>query len=397
MDPAAENTNKRAASPFPEKDATAEGGEAASKRQAVEEPSTGEPKPAAEGAEGGGEAKPAAGEDAAPAQATNIDTETVIVRAIVLSAHTGTIIGKGGATISWIRTQSQAKVNISDADRSQQIDERIVTVTGTCAAVFRAFSFICDKIRESQQQQAQTTPNADAATVTIRLAIPNIQAGAIIGKKGAKIKEIRDATQANINVETDMLPNSTERCCIVSGSVEPVAQSIFHIACTLLQVPAKGHTQPYNPGGGGGFQGGGNRGGYQGGGQQQQMGGYGGQGGFQQQGFPQPGGYGGQRGPGGYGGGGGGGQPGYGAPQIQQSLNVSNEVVGAIIGRAGSKINEIRQTSGAQVKIADKVPGAVERTIIMSGTPEAVQMAQYLIQTRMQEAMMAQMSGGQVS
>ena len=50
MDPAAENTNKRAASPFPEKDATAEGGEAASKRQAVEEPSTGEPKPAAEGA-----------------------------------------------------------------------------------------------------------------------------------------------------------------------------------------------------------------------------------------------------------------------------------------------------------------------------------------------------------
>ena len=49
MDPA-ENTNKRAASPFPEKDATDEGGEAASKRQAVEEPSTGEPKPAAEGA-----------------------------------------------------------------------------------------------------------------------------------------------------------------------------------------------------------------------------------------------------------------------------------------------------------------------------------------------------------
>ena len=36
------------------------------------------------------------------------------------------------------------------------------------------------------------------------------------------------------------------------SGVEPVAQSIFHIACTLLQVPAKGHTQPYNPGGGGG-------------------------------------------------------------------------------------------------------------------------------------------------
>ena len=72
------------------------------------------------------------------------------------------------------------------------------------------------------------------------------------------------------------------------------------------------------------------------------------------------------------------------------------QVVGAIIGKGGSKIREIRQLSQAQIKIADNIPGTTERMITMSGTPEAVQMAHYLIQTRMQEAVMANAMGTQV-
>lgn len=102
----------------------------------------------------------------------------------------------------------------------------------------------------------------------------------------------------------------------------------------------------------------------------------------------------------GYGGPGGGGygapRPGAGyaaAPTTTQQLAVPNDIAGAIIGRGGAKINEIRTLSQAQVKIAERVPGAVERTITMTGTPEAVQMALYLIQTRMQEATMANAMG----
>jgi predicted RNA-binding protein YlqC (UPF0109 family) len=49
--------------------------------------------------------------------------ETVTVRAICQGKHAGSIIGKGGQTISWIRQQSQAKVNISD---QSPVDERCV-------------------------------------------------------------------------------------------------------------------------------------------------------------------------------------------------------------------------------------------------------------------------------
>lgn len=38
--------------------------------------------------------------------------------------------------------------------------------------------------------------------------------------------------------------------------------------------------------------------------------------------------------------------------------------------------------SQAQIKIADNVPGSTDRIVTVSGTPEAVQLAHYLIQQR---------------
>mmetsp|Transcript_8451 Transcript_8451/g.21615 ORF Transcript_8451/g.21615 Transcript_8451/m.21615 type:complete len:398 (+) Transcript_8451:73-1266(+) len=320
---------------------------------------------------------------AAAAPQTNVLTETVTVRAICQGKHAGSIIGKGGQTISWIRQQSQAKVNISD---QSPVDERVVSATGTAEEIFRAFSFICDKLREAALAD-QPPPDASAPEVSLRLAIPNTQAGAIIGKAGAKIKEIRDATGAVINMDKEVLPGSTERACSVAGTTVAVSQSIFHIACTMIQVPVRGSNVPYNPGAGAPPA--------------MPYGGYGAPG----YGAPRPGAYGAPA-PGAYGG-----YPGYGAPaagaygarppgaygaaagQTTQQLAVPNDIAGAIIGRGGAKINEIRTLSQAQVKIAERVPGAVERTITMTGTPEAVQMALYLIQTRMQEATMANAMG----
>ena len=72
--------------------------------------------------------------------------------------------------------------------------------------------------------------------------------------------------------------------------------------------------------------------------------------------------------------------------------------MGCIIGKGGSRINEIRSLSGAQIKIsqgikeerieeseegsdAPLVPPQ-ERKIIISGTPEEISLASYLINLR---------------
>ncbi len=50
--------------------------------------------------------------------------------------------------------------------------------------------------------------------MTIKFMIPNSRMGSVIGKGGAKIKEIQDASGARLNASEGMLPGSTEvpRC-----------------------------------------------------------------------------------------------------------------------------------------------------------------------------------------
>lgn len=100
------------------------------------------------------------------------------------------------------------------------------------------------------------------------------------------------------------------------------------------------------------------------------------------------------------GGGGGGPPPGPPPPaphnppqQLQtQQIYIPNDLVGCIIGKGGSKINEIRHMSASQIKIME--PGAVgvgmngapapaggegERLVVITGQPANIQMAVQLL------------------
>lgn len=56
----------------------------------------------------------------------------------------GSIIGKKGEIVKRFREESGAKINISDGS----CPERIVTVTGSTNAIFKAFTLICKKFEE---------------------------------------------------------------------------------------------------------------------------------------------------------------------------------------------------------------------------------------------------------
>lgn len=55
------------------------------------------------------------------------------------------------------------------------------------------------------------------------------------------------------------------------------------------------------------------------------------------------------------------------------------QLIGSIIGRQGTKINEIRQVSGAQIKIGSQLDGTSDRHVTITGTPISINLAQYLI------------------
>merc|ERR550532_540667 len=91
-------------------------------------------------------------------------------------------------------------------------------------------------------------------------------------------------------------------------------------------------------------------------------------------------------------------------PQSSQQtheMTVPNELIGCIIGKGGSKIAEIRQLSGAMIRISNcedrESGGNMDRTITITGNAESVALAQYLINMRisMETAAMGGMAGFQ--
>lgn len=69
----------------------------------------------------------------------------------------------------------------------------------------------------------------------------------------------------------------------------------------------------------------------------------------------------------------------------QHEMTVPNDLIGCIIGKGGTKIAEIRQISGAMIRISnceEREGGNTDRTITISGNPDSVALAQYLINMR---------------
>jgi poly(rC)-binding protein 3/4 len=307
---------------------------------------------------------------------------TITLRFLVNSREAGSIIGKKGDNVKKLREESGAKVSISDSSSI----ERIASVTGSSGQVVKAFNMICDKFEEDTRRQDSS---ADSSySVTFRLIVPNVCCGSLIGKSGANIKELRELTGASVQVANDMLPNSTERSVTISGTTHAVMQCIQRLCSIVAESKPSTSVIPYQPQLSsaaltGMFNGGGM-------GVRPQMGGMSNMGGNRggmskgpsQQGimgdvpplFSTPpnlfsGNYPAMLG-------------GFTSSRSQtQEIIVPNEIVGTIIGKQGSTINEIRQHSQAMVKIADAEEGSKDRKVIITGSPAGISAATYLINT----------------
>ena len=127
------------------------------------------------------------------------------------------LFGFDGVLLGQLRQQTGANIGITDGDSH----EYVLCIGGSIEIIFKAFSLVCRKLWDFLT--GIYGPNHQRP-LTLRLAVPSSQCGSIIGKQGSKVKEIRDLTQAIIQVSQESLPDSTERCVDVSGSGEACLQ-----------------------------------------------------------------------------------------------------------------------------------------------------------------------------
>ncbi|XP_060108782.1 poly(rC)-binding protein 2 isoform X23 [Heteronotia binoei] len=308
---------------------------------------------------------------------------TLTIRLLMHGKEVGSIIGKKGESVKKMREESGARINISEGN----CPERIITLAGPTNAIFKAFAMIIDKLEEDISSSMTNSTASSRPPVTLRLVVPASQCGSLIGKGGCKIKEIRESTGAQVQVAGDMLPNSTERAITIAGIPQSIIECVKQICVVMLESPPKGVTIPYRPKPSSSpviFAGG----------QAYTI-----QGQYaipqpdltklhqlamQQSHFPMSHGNTGFSGvesssPDG--------KSYWGldasAQTTSHELTIPNDLIGCIIGRQGAKINEIRQMSGAQIKIANPVEGSTDRQVTITGSAASISLAQYLINVRL--------------
>eukprot|EP00057_Strongylocentrotus_purpuratus_P012396 XP_011666870.1 PREDICTED: heterogeneous nuclear ribonucleoprotein K-like isoform X1 [Strongylocentrotus purpuratus] len=331
------------------------------------------------------------------------DQSQVTFRLLVSSNKAGGVIGKGGQNIKRLRSEYNATVNIPDSSGPDRVLQIVANSRENGLDIIKE---LIPLIRE--EVSPFSDGEADPYTTTLSVLVQTSQVGAIIGRGGSKIKELRQSTETKVKVLQECLPYSTERRVQINGAPDAVLLAIGEIYVTCSEAPIKGSVLLYDPsqqdpsggygwnqGGFGDSMGGGRGGmgmrggrgmGMRGGRGMGMRGGRGGRvgGGGQQGGNPIFG-SGGQA----YGGGGaygsGGNDGGFAGEATTTQVTIPNDLVGAVIGRGGERIRNIRSRSQAEIEIANPLPEAEDRVITIRGTQEQVSHAQFLLQNCIQQ------------
>ncbi|CBF77283.1 hypothetical protein AN4546.2 [Aspergillus nidulans FGSC A4] len=298
------------------------------------------------------------------------------LRAIVSSKEAGVIIGKAGKNVADLRDETGVKAGVSKVVPG--VHDRVLTVTGALSGTARAYALVAKGLLEGAPQMGMGGIVSNNGTHPIRLLISHNQMGTIIGRQGLKIKHIQDASGVRMVAQKEMLPQSTERIVEVQGTPEGIEKAIWEIGKCLIDDWQRGTgTILYNPAvrssvGSGSIQhNGGNSDSYNsrpynrtgnGADFSDQSGGYGRRSNpdTSNRGYPlvtEDG------------------------EEIQtQNISIPADMVGCIIGRGGTKITEIRRSSGARISIA-KAPHdeTGERMFTIMGSAQANEKALYLL------------------
>lgn len=114
--------------------------------------------------------------------------------------------------------------------------DRVLSITGTTTATSHAFSIIAQTILDNPLNPS-TAPlqSPPSATTAIRLLISHNLMGSVIGRQGIKIKQIQDTSGVRMVASKELLPQSTERIVEVQGTVESIHLAINDIALCLLE------------------------------------------------------------------------------------------------------------------------------------------------------------------
>lgn len=257
---------------------------------------------------------------------TNADA-LINYRVLVSAKEAGCLIGQNGKVIDSIREETNTKAGISRLIAGTH--ERILTVSGKLDDCAKALSYFAQALLGSSIEtynyfplkQLSSTPCVEHETTILRLLIPNSQMGTLIGAKGARIQQIQHNFGISMIASKSFLPGSNERLVELQGTVDDLYDALRIISRCLIEdfSSSVGTTTYYVP------------------------------------------------------------KSHQSTRKSTATISFPNDMVGALIGKNGSRIQGVRKVSGAMIGIGEAVEGSDERVFTITGTQQAVEKAKLLL------------------
>jgi RNA-binding protein Nova len=263
---------------------------------------------------------------------------------------------------------------------SPEGQDRILLVSGTVNQLLTALHLVLSKLK-AEPGALRAVQAKDGEAIQLRMLVHSRLCGTLIGKGGATIRSFNEDSHAVFNISPPpQLAGLTERIVKITGDVDHLMRAVALVVTKLSENPDYhlltdanlSYSMRYSPTPSGLS------------GQQQQFGGppHGGMG-------PGPAALGASA-PhmlhmGGMGGMGMAPPPAPRAGGASVTMAVPEEKVGVVIGKQGAVINQIKELLGVSIRISKKgefLPGTHDRACSITGTPEAVEIAQRLIQQK---------------
>lgn len=278
------------------------------------------------------------------------------IRFLVSNGAAGSVIGKGGSTITEFQSQSGARIQLSrNTEYYPGTTDRIVMISGAFDEVMTALELILTKLvgEVNTEDGNDYDPRAK-----VRLIVPSTSCGCIIGKGGATIRSFIEDSQAGIKIspQDNNYSGLNDRLVTVTGSLDEQMHAIYSIFSKLVDDSYYPQTlnAPFT---------------YAGVHYSSSPYGY----------MVPPDGILSQNGPNGAGGR-------YRNNKEDRSnsltFGVADDLIGLVLGRGGRNIMEISQVSGARIKISDRddfFSGTRDRKVTVTGSQAAIRTAEDMI------------------
>ncbi|KAL4621599.1 hypothetical protein ACB092_06G240500 [Castanea dentata] len=264
------------------------------------------------------------------------------IRFLVSNAAAGSVIGKGGSTITDFQSQSGARIQLS---RNQEFfpgtTDRIIMISGAINETLKAVDLVLAKLLS--EIHAEEGDDVEPRT-KVRLIVPNSSCGGIIGKAGSTIKSFIEESQAGIKIspQDNNYYGLNDRLVTVTGTLDEQMRAIDLILSKLAEdphysqsmnapfsYPVAHNSMNYGPNGAGGK--------------------------FQNNKEDR---------------------------SNSVTIGVADGHIGLVVGRGGRTIMEISQVSGARIKISDRgdfMSGTSDRKVTITGSQRAIRAAESMI------------------